>query len=98
MAAKVFGVISRRLRLRFFKIILKFLLFCILYLDQYEVVNVIYVEVNQLFPLAIPRNWWHPPFLADIPRIQIWRQVSSMGPGLKASWSRSGEVIPRNIR
>lgn len=79
MAAKVFGVISRRLRLRFFKIILKFLLFCILYLDhalridQYEVASVIYVEVNRLFPLAMTRNWWHPPFLADIPRIQIWQ-------------------------
>ena len=31
-------------------------------------------------------------------RIQIWRRVSAAGPSLKASWSRSGEVFPWNIR
>ena len=31
-------------------------------------------------------------FPMDIPRNQIWRRVSAMGPGLKDSWSRSGEV------
>ena len=39
----------------------------------------------------------HNPFPTDIPRIQIWRRVSATGPGLKASWSCSGEVIPRNL-
>ena len=40
----------------------------------------------------------YSPFPTNIPRIQIWRRVSAMGPCLKASGARSGEVFPRNIR
>lgn len=34
----------------------------------------------------------------DIPWIQIWQRVSDTGPGSNASWSRSGEVYPWNIK
>ena len=49
------------------------------------------MEEKETFGNAFLKDLYSP-FPTDIPRIQIWRRVSATGPGLKASWSRSGDV------